>query len=324
MKRKVLVPLDGSAVAEQMLPWIRALAQRLDLTVCLVQVLDPAVSHVDADEPQDDAARRQSARTNGLRYLNTIADDLRSAGIRTQPTLDHGPAVEGILVAAVREQAELIAMSTHGRSGLSRWLYGSVAEGVLRGSRTPVLLYRARTNGAPQVEPTRHGLHVLVPLDGTALSEQVLPVVVQMLGGSGLEAVLLGVVEPPEAAVAEGGVVVAYLDQRVESLRAQALAYLEHRAGELRRQGIQAQARVELGRPAEWIAVEAQRLEAAFIAMATHARGGLDRVTHGSVADEVLRSSAVPVLLVRGQPAADGRTAEAMEAIRSAGPLPLS
>ncbi len=142
MYKRVLVPLDGSQLSENVLPFLTEIAGPLDMTVVLVRVLEPmqaALADAGPDAVVDDLATR---RRDAAEYLAPLAIGLRARGIDTTTSVRVGRAEEEILAAARAEGADLIAMSTHGRSGLGRLLFGSVAEQVLRHSDVPVFLMR--------------------------------------------------------------------------------------------------------------------------------------------------------------------------------------
>jgi nucleotide-binding universal stress UspA family protein len=140
--RRVLVPLDGSPVAESIIPFIVDIAGPLDMEIVLLRVVTPAVVQAGAPVPgvvtEELAARTTEARD----YLSTIAAELWGRGLRVQVRVRPGTAVQEILAATRECAADLIAMTTHGRSGLRRLVFGSVAEAVLRLADTPVLLMR--------------------------------------------------------------------------------------------------------------------------------------------------------------------------------------
>ena len=142
MYKRVLVPLDGSDLSESVLPFLTEIAGPLDMAVVLLRVLEPitpAVVEVGRDIVVDtlDDRRRDAAE-----YLAPIAIGLRARGIETSWTVRVGHAADEILAAAREAGTDLIAMSTHGRSGLGRLLFGSVAEQVLRRADVPVFLMR--------------------------------------------------------------------------------------------------------------------------------------------------------------------------------------
>jgi nucleotide-binding universal stress UspA family protein len=141
--RRVLVPLDGSPLAESVLPLLMEIAGPLDMAIALVRVLEPvppmAVEGTRHFVPDDIEARRRDAEE----YLAPIAAGLRARGVDTTWEVRVGRPESEILTAARERETDLIAMSTHGRSGLGRLLFGSVAEQVLRRAEVPVFLMRS-------------------------------------------------------------------------------------------------------------------------------------------------------------------------------------
>jgi nucleotide-binding universal stress UspA family protein len=135
---RILVPLDGSALAEAALGPAMELARPSGATLLLVRTAETSVfPGADLVEAQVDVVREAEG------YLARVADRLRRDGLHAEPSVWYGPAAAGIVEAARRRSADLIVMSTHGRSGLGRLILGSVAESVLRGTATPILLLRA-------------------------------------------------------------------------------------------------------------------------------------------------------------------------------------
>ena len=142
MYKRALVPLDGSTVAEGVIPFVLEIAGPLDMEVRLFRVLVPTppvvvegASYVVADDLEKQQAEAET-------YLAEIAAELRAKGVRVQSVIRSGEPVAAILDGARAAGADLIAMTTHGRSGFGRLLFGSVAEAVLRHSQVPVLLMR--------------------------------------------------------------------------------------------------------------------------------------------------------------------------------------
>jgi nucleotide-binding universal stress UspA family protein len=142
MYKRVLVPLDGSALAEAILPFVLQIAGPLDLEVILVRVMPHIMPHAIEDTrhfmADDVAARLEEARE----YLGGVATDLHGRGVRVTTDARHGDPVAELVAAARETGADLIAMTTHGRSGIGRLLFGSVAEAVLRQAEIPVLMMR--------------------------------------------------------------------------------------------------------------------------------------------------------------------------------------
>jgi nucleotide-binding universal stress UspA family protein len=142
MYKRVLVPLDGSRLAEGILPFILQIAGPLDLEVVMVFVVKPiappAIEETTHFTVYDPAAKLKEARE----YLAPVAAGLQQQGIRVISDVRRGEPVSEIVAAARETRADIIAMTTHGRSGFSRLLFGSVAEAVLRQAEVPVLMMR--------------------------------------------------------------------------------------------------------------------------------------------------------------------------------------
>ena len=142
MYKRALVPLDGSMIAEAIVPFILEIAGPLDMEVVLLRVVVPAppvlfegASHVIVDDVD-------KLRTEAEEYLASIATALRARGVRVTIHVRVGDAVSQILAGAHEVDADLIAMTTHGRGGLGRLMFGSIAEAVLRQAEIPVFLMR--------------------------------------------------------------------------------------------------------------------------------------------------------------------------------------
>jgi nucleotide-binding universal stress UspA family protein len=138
MYKSILVPLDGSALAEAILPEIEMLARCMQARIILLRVCR---AHVfpgrDPTKAEIEVVRRAEA------YLTAIRDRLAAEGLEVEALVRYGAVAEEILTHSSRKDIDLIAMSTHGRSGLGRWALGSVAEKIVRRSDKPVLLLRA-------------------------------------------------------------------------------------------------------------------------------------------------------------------------------------
>lgn len=146
MYQSILVPLDGSERAEQILPHAKELAMKFGATLTLLQVITP-VYHMESLESPGyyqvmlDEAKRMENKAKV--YLKTLKTNLKYEGVDTEIRVVQGQPVERILAAAEEAEVDLIAMGSHGRTGLPRVLFGSVAAGVLHGTGRPLLLVRA-------------------------------------------------------------------------------------------------------------------------------------------------------------------------------------
>ena len=152
MYERILVPLDGSKVCEYALPYVEDLMSKLStdvkVEIALIQVLSPVRPVCTAGEVGLDTTliekEIEEARKKAIGYLNKTGEALRSKGATVTAKVEVGDASKEIVKAAKETNADLIAMSTHGRSGFSRWAFGSVADKVLRhGENIPILMVRA-------------------------------------------------------------------------------------------------------------------------------------------------------------------------------------
>lgn len=148
MYRRVLVPLDGSLVAEGIIPFIMEIAGPLDMQVVLLRVLVPVPPMSVEGTRQVVIEDLEKRRAEAEKYLAVIAAELRGKGVRATTDVRPGEPVAEILQGAREAEADLIAMTTHGRSGLRRLLFGSVAEAVLRQAEIPVFLMRLANDQA--------------------------------------------------------------------------------------------------------------------------------------------------------------------------------
>lgn len=146
MYNTILVPLDGSQRAEKILPHVEALAQKFGSKLVLVQVVEPVAPLVSPYEslpfytPFEVDHMIEMAKA----YLSDVQAKLVDKGIQAESCVENGPVVFSILSAATREQADLIALASHGRTGLARVFYGSTAAGMLNRTDRPLLLIRAQ------------------------------------------------------------------------------------------------------------------------------------------------------------------------------------
>jgi nucleotide-binding universal stress UspA family protein len=143
--KTILVPLDGSKRAEKILPYVEELAFLREAHVILLQVIEPASFMVDLYDtgPRFDQELADSACSKVSAYLEAIANDLRAEGLDVRTIVKFGLVVSTILEVAENEHADLVALASHGRTGLARAFYGSVAAGVLHQADRPLLLIRS-------------------------------------------------------------------------------------------------------------------------------------------------------------------------------------
>jgi nucleotide-binding universal stress UspA family protein len=298
MYKKIVIPLDGSKTADAVLPYARTLARKLNVAVELLGVVDVAAlaGQVSRGSARYFDSLLSESVASSETYLKRIAATFSNAN--TKCTTERGSPEEVILEKA-GDNTALITMATHGRSGINRFLLGSIAEKVLRAATSPVLLVRATEAGKTDGEATLNS--VIVPLDGSELAETVLPNVVALARELGLEVILLRAYKVPTNIYAspEEYYPVQYEEIRTE-LRDEARNYLERKVAELKRFGIAKVSSVAAeGLGADEIMALGRKLPDNLIAMCTHGRTGVGRWVLGSVTETVVRHSGDPVLVVR-------------------------
>ena len=270
MFNKILVPLDGSELAERALAPAFALAQQAEGGVLLLRVAAPQPLVASTTPLHGDygltlpVQTSDEAQTEAESYLKIVRQDKAPHGLSVWLEAVKGGVAEAIVDTAADIHIDLIVMSSHGYSGITRWVLGSVAEKVLHKAPCPVLVVRSP-------RPLRH---LLVPLDGSALSEAV----------EQLDQIEKG------------------LGQRVvEDMREAAGRYLRGLAEKHRRAGLALKTAV-VDEPAAASILDYTEMHAVdLIAMSTHGRTGIPRWIYGSVTEKVLHGDSHSMLIIRPQ-----------------------
>jgi nucleotide-binding universal stress UspA family protein len=274
---KILVPLDGSELGDRILTQVKRLLVRHDGEVMLVRVISPETLKSENVPGQElDVARG---------HLERLASSLRAQGAKVQHEVLVGKPADRVHTFALEYRPSLIAMSTHGRTGLSRWIRGSVAERILRVSPYPLLL--SNPFGLAERQELRFQ-RILVPLDGSDTSAEIIPLVNELARLYESEVVLHMAVELPMVEPLVYPLMVSTEDAQklLEPYRA-------------RFPGIRVQIAASLGSPAATIIEVAEREKVDLVAMTTHGRSGASRWAFGSVAEQAIRHCPCPLLVKR-------------------------
>jgi nucleotide-binding universal stress UspA family protein len=299
MYTRVLIPLDGSKTAEKVLPYARSLASRLKVPVELMGVIDIAemATHLSAENARYLDKMIEEGERASRDYLKSIANTF--PGLSVSCALDKGRAAEAIIEKAAADKGTLITMATHGRSGINRWMLGSVAEKVLRGTSNPLLLVRAMEQASPG--DVAQLTSVIVPLDGSELAESVLPAVIELAKKLDLEIILFRAFNIPYGVYAGAdGYYAINFDQLIAEVKEEAKTYLEKKTEELKRKGIEkVSSLAKEGLSADEIISFGRQTPDNLIAMCTHGRSGVKRWVLGSVTETVVRHCGDPVLVIR-------------------------
>lgn len=300
MFKKLLVPLDGSPLAEEAIGCAAAIARSAHASVDVVLVHQPFPYSGYNDPPWNAESLAKEDE-----YLTVVANELRTgAGVPTTHAVLEGETIVSVSDRARDTGADLIVMTSHGRTGLSRAWLGSVAEGVLRRSPVPILVLRPVKSTGDRRAAHHLFKRVLVPLDGSALSMDILPAAAMLARCSNAGLVLLRIVQPVPLVTMEVGVPYVYPapipdDAATERIVDEAKQDLADIARGLATHGLEIETHVVVDPHVATGIMDfarAQKIDA--IAMSTHGRG-VSRLFLGSVTDKVLRAAGLPVLVHR-------------------------
>lgn len=293
MFKKVIIPLDGSPLAEAVIPFINEFVSPGKTDIELVSVVEPW-RYVYATEFVDTSSLIVEMRKSSEQYLARQEEALAALGYTVSTHLLNGDPANEILEIANKTGADLIAMTTHGRSGLARFAFGSVAERVLHGAEVPLLLVRNIT------EDAHDGIkRILVPLDGSTRSEQALPVAESIATEAGAQIMLLEVVQHLDPQNQE---IIFGTQEKAEKAYDEwidhAEAYLQDVEHRLRGKKVDVSYKIGSDDPVATICETAKSKGCDLVVLGSHGRTGIARWFYGSVASKVMREVECPVLLV--------------------------
>ena len=311
MYSKIIVPLDGSELSEQALPYAELVAKSLSAPIELVQAYNPLLpagrpAAYDRHEVTEQLHR--IAREQAEASLEPVLQRLRAAGYAASATALRGPASDVVSALAGRDPSALVVISTHGRGGISRWALGSIADKVLHTIPNPMLIVRANVMGPASPESSLKS--VVVPLDGSPRSELALPHAVSMAAVLSASITALRVTPTAEHYRHELGSVTADMGgiANVESLTPSGLVSEDTSEAGAYLQDVRNRMAIDHahGVIAEHVAhdniaqtiIERASAQPSLVVMSTHGRSGLRRMTLGSITDRVIRHSNLPVLVI--------------------------
>jgi len=284
-KGSILVPLDGSQLSERSLPYATALGRALQRKLVLMTAA--YISDIPGHGPWSDEMVDRPHETC-MTYLTGVRE--RIGVPDTELVVKVGYPHETILETARELDASLIVASTHGRSGLSRWMYGSTAGHLLHASHFPLFAVGKGVADAETFAPK----HLLVPLEGSTLSEAALPHALELAGAFGAKVTLVRVA-PFSVEAFPMTVPQTYWPTLDDELVASATAYLERVRSTIKEP---VDVKVLQGARADALLGFAETSGVDLVVMTTHGRAGVQRAVLGSTADRMLDGRA-PVLLVR-------------------------
>jgi len=286
MYKEILVALDGSKLAESILPYVRCLTEALGVPVQLLYVQDPKIK-ISFSRP-----------FQAEEYLKNIATSML-ASFTVRYTVEIGKPAEVIVNTAARDAGTLITMATHGRSKMQHWLVGSVANKVLHAARNPLVLLRA-TQEKQTSDSVQLGT-IVVPLDGSPLAEKILPYVLEIANALKSEVILVRTYSlPRESHAFAKRFYVPYTDQLAESVKKEARTYLEAKVQELKAKGLGKVSYQLMEEPSAMEIIDfARKTPDNMLAAYTPRRSGVGRLGIANITGRIIRRWQNPVLVVR-------------------------
>lgn len=317
MNEYILVPLDGSALSESILPHAVAVAQAMKSALLLLQVLEPVFEPIYGTiglpgyvEEEQLLQMRDEQLAAMVHYLEKIASQLRTGGLEIQTKVIEGnnPATQIIREVEHDPLLSMIAMTTHGHRGVLHWLFGSVAAELVQATPRPLLLLRPQESDrlfSMQDFKVASYQNIVVPLDASTFAEQALSHASELATAMNAKLHLISIVPPPHPLPIH-----IHKEKESQTLMRATLHqteverrkhYLKQKAEDFKEQGIRVHTDVAAGHPAEEILRFCTQDEQTLLVMTTHGRSGLRRILLGGVAMKVVQEAHVPVLLIRGR-----------------------
>ncbi|MDE3088160.1 MAG: universal stress protein [Chloroflexota bacterium] len=296
MFKRLLVPLDGSRLAESVLPATQFFAECSGAAIILFHAVEqaaPATIH---------GERHLLTAEEAQTYLSDVAARLARRDVTVETNVHavkEADVARSIIEHITELNADLIVLAEHGSSGLRNMLIGNIAQQVVQRATTPLLFIRPQMENAPAFACRK----ILVPLDGTPIHEPALPVAIDVARACGAGLHLITVVPTPNTLSAEragaGMLLPTTMNAVLDLAQRGAVEYLQNATARLLAEGMTATAAVVRGDTAQAILSVAEKSDTDLIVLATHGRANLDAFWSGSVTPKVLSRSEVPVLLVR-------------------------
>ena len=291
MYDRMIVPLDGSQLAEQVLPYVHVVSEGLKCPITLVRVVDvPAMIEGVSGATIDRVA--SELRADADRYLERVKGTFVDVGANVSVVGKQGDAASVIIEESEKEASTIVMISSHGRSGVTRWAMGRVAEKVLQATNNPLLIIRDQAAEESSFIEGNRNLrdwnalltikNIIVTLDGSSISEQVIPHAMAFAKSLAVPLTPVRVSNSPDDDSENN----EYLNNLVKRFRDE---NLQCDGGE-----------VLHGNPATAIIEVTERIPSSLVAMTTRGRSGIQRWVMGSVTDRVVRHSGSPALVIRG------------------------
>ncbi len=288
MWKKILVPLDGSDLAELALPYAEELANAFESEIILLHVSEPAESHY---------------RHMHELYVKGVADRMKGRIERVSPVVVSGKAADEIISYADKNKVGLIIMTSHGRSGIMSWATGSIASKLLQAAAVPLLMVRAVKPGSKVQRPVLLN-RILLPLDGSVAGEAAVPYAGELMSRLESEVTLFEVVSSGRHIRSVGGLdYISYPEEQMAMFKKDAQKYLDGVYRKLKRRKGTVEVTLKVGDKVGDVGQEilkfAEEKGVTLIAISSHGHSGIKKWVFGSIANKVVLNSKSPVLVVK-------------------------
>jgi nucleotide-binding universal stress UspA family protein len=289
MFRRILVPLDGSKLAEQVYPHVARLVNALGSEVALVSVCEP-------EESEYGAVCRS--------YVNNESDQLmgiigKGSAAKIERGVLFGKPAEQIIGYAEENDIDLIVISSHGRSGITPWSLGSTVNKLLHKVGIPLIIVRAKEPPPEELVESSLFERILMPLDGSEKSAVVLPYVLELAQKLKSEVILFQALESGHHVHTIMGLdYIPFKDRDIDSMKAKANDYLNKISEQFAGTKASIRAEIRVGDTAEEIIKCASKTDSKLIALASHVHSAIEAWFYGSVTHKILHASSQSVLLV--------------------------
>ncbi len=299
MFKQILLPLDGSHLAETALPAVLSLSEKLNAQITLLHVIEQNAPEAVHNEPHLSHPEEANA------YLENLANQSPPAQIKIKWHV-HNAQVKNVAASIVEHtqefKSDLIVMCAHGRSGINDMLFGGIAQHVVAKGATPVLLLQPMTSERKPFKLRR----ILLPLDSESLHDGSLPTAKYLAKAYEAELYLLCVIPTFRTLTGEQAAASSLLPATANALldieEEHAKEHFQGHLNELIKEGFRTSAEIARGDPAQTIVNVAERGKADLIILSTHRRAGLSAFWERSVAPNVVRRTRIPILLIPLQP----------------------
>ena len=306
MFKTILVPLDGSQLADCVLPHVVAIARPFDSEITLLRMLEKTQAGTSAQ--LFDLVNWQINKTRATLYLEKIKARIQREKTRVQTTVIEGLVADGITEYAHSHGIKLIVLSSHGRNGLTRWGISSITQKIIMSAQTSLLIVRAHQDGIHSDELSERPLYrrILVPLDGSQRAENVLPIVTQLAQFHRSQIHLVQIIQTPEMArqMPPTREDVDLSNRIVSRNQEEAGRYLEQLKSRSFLEGLTIQIHLitsDNTAVALHQLVEQENID--MVALSAHGYSGIHKWPYGSMVNNFVQYGKIPLLVVQDLPA---------------------